>query len=96
VDFLWQSPDQPSEISLFFCFESSTVESDQGYALLEKIDKLDAQKASKQKIEVPSSYIAALWMLKNMRAVFSLLFGEKSQTSKCLSSWITHFEFNRV
>jgi len=96
VDFLWQSPDQPSEISLFFCFESSTVESDQGYALLEKIDKLDAQKASKQKIKVPSSYIAALWMLKNMRAVFSLLFGEKSQTSKCLSSWITHFEFNRV
>lgn len=96
VDFLWQSPDQPSGISLFFCSKSSTIESDQGYALLEKIDKLDAQKASKQKIKVPSSYIAALWMLKNMRAVFSLLFGEKSQTSKCLSSWITHFEFNRV
>jgi len=31
-----------------------------------------------------------------MRAVFSQLFGEKSQTSKCLSSWIAHFEFNRV
>jgi hypothetical protein len=41
VDFLWQSPDQPSGISLFFCSKSSTIESDQGYALLEKIDKLD-------------------------------------------------------
>jgi hypothetical protein len=57
---------------------------------------LDARKASNQKIEVPSSYIAAFCMIKNMRAVFSQLFGEKSQTSKCLSSWIAHFEFNRV
>ena len=38
VDLLWQSPDQPNGISLFYCAESSTQEVDLGYALLEKID----------------------------------------------------------
>ncbi len=53
VDFLWQSPDQPTGISLFFCTESSTQEADIGLALLDKLDKADIQKASKQTLEVP-------------------------------------------
>jgi hypothetical protein len=75
VDLLWQSPDQPSGISLFYCAESSTPEQDHGYALLEKLDKSDVQRASKQTLDVPLSYSAALWMLKNMRAVMSLYLG---------------------
>jgi hypothetical protein len=96
VDLLWQSPDQPTGISLFYCAESSTPEPDHSYALLEKLDKSDVQRASKQTLEVPVSYSSALWMLKNMRAVMNLYFGENSPTSQCLTSWITHFEFNRV
>lgn len=34
VDLLWQSPDQLTGISLFYCVESSTYEPDHGYALL--------------------------------------------------------------
>jgi hypothetical protein len=64
--------------------------------LLEKIDKSDVQKASKQILEVPLWYSSALWMLKNLRAVMSLFFGEKSDTSQSLSSLITHFKYNRV
>jgi hypothetical protein len=96
VDLLWQSPDQPTGISLFYCAESSTPEPDHGYALLEKSDKSDVQRASKQTLEVPVSYSSALWMLKNIRAVMSLYFGEHSSTSQCLTSWISHFECNRI
>ncbi len=96
ADLLWQSPDHPTRISLFFCAESSSLEADQGFALLEKIDKSDLQRATKQTLEVPLSYSAALWMIKNLRAVMSLYFGPKSLTVICLSSWVTHFEHNRV
>jgi hypothetical protein len=96
VDLLWQSPDQPTGIILFFCAETSSSEFDQGLALLEKIDKADIQRASKQTLEVPLSYSSALWMLKNLRAVMSLYFGSASLTSICLSNWIHHFEQNRV
>jgi hypothetical protein len=84
VDLVWQSPDQPNGISLFFCAESSVLEDNHSFALLEKLDKTDIQKASKQTLEVPKSYSAALWMLKNLRAVMSLYFGQESSTSLCL------------
>jgi hypothetical protein len=96
VDFLWQSPDHPTGISLFYCAESSSFETDEGFALLDKLDKADLQRATKQTLEVPLCYSSALWMLKNLRAVMSLYFGPKSLTSLCLSSWISHFEQNRV
>ncbi len=96
ADLLWQSPDLPNGISLFFCAESSSMETDHGFALLDKIDKADLQRATKQTLEVPLSYSAALWMIKNLRAVMSLYFGPKSLTVLCLSSWVTHFEHNRV
>jgi hypothetical protein len=60
VDLLWQSPDQPTGISFFYCAESSTPEPDHGYALLEKLDKSDVQRASKQTLEVPVSYSSAI------------------------------------
>jgi len=47
VDLLWQSPDQPNGISLFFCAESSVLEDDHGFAQLEKLDKTDIQKPPK-------------------------------------------------
>ncbi len=72
------------------------MEADQGFALLEKNDKSDLQRATKQTLEVPLSYSAALWMIKNLQAVMSLYFGPKSLTVICLSSWVTHFEHNRV
>jgi hypothetical protein len=96
VDLLWSSPDSPTGISLFYCAESLTQESDQGYALLDKIDRSDIQKVSKQILEIPKSYSSALWMLKNFRVVLNLYLGQNSPASKCLLSWIEHFENNRV
>jgi hypothetical protein len=93
---LWQSLDQPNGISLFFCAESSVLEDDHGLALLEKLDKTDVQKASKPALEVPKLYSAALWMLKNLRAVMSLYFGQESSTSLCLSNWIKHLKKKRI
>ena len=96
VDLLWLSPDSPSGISLFYCAESLKSDSDQGYALLDKIERSDILKVSKQTLEIPKNYSAALWMIKNLRAVLNLFLGQNSSSSKCLSSWITHFESNRV
>jgi len=96
VDLLWLSPDSPSGISLFFCSESLSSDTDIGYALLDKIERSDIQKASKQTLEIPQNYSSALWMLKNLRVVLNLYFGQKSPASICLLSWINHFEINRV
>jgi len=96
VDLLWLSPDSPSGISLFFCAESFSTDADTGYALLEKIERSDIQKASKQTLEIPRDYSSALWMIKNLRTVLNLYLGQNSPASKCLLSWINHFENNRV
>lgn len=64
VDLIWHSPDSPTGISVFYCTESSDLDSDQGYALLDKIERSDIQKASKQTLEVPNNYSVALWMIK--------------------------------
>jgi hypothetical protein len=86
----------PKRNQSILCAESSSLETDQGFALQDKIDKADLQRATKQTLEVPLSYSAALWMIKNLRAVMSLYFGPKSLTVLCLSSWVTHFEHNLV
>jgi len=96
MDLIWNSPDSPSGISVLYCTESADPEVDQGYALLDKIDRSDIQKASKQTLEVPKNYSATLWMIKNFRAVINLFFRPNSHSSKCLSSWISHFENNRI
>jgi hypothetical protein len=96
VDLIWHSPDSPTGISVFYCTESSDLDSDQGYALLDKIERSDIQKASKQTLEVPNNYSVALWMIKNLRAVVNLYFRPNSPSAKCLSSWIQHFENNRI
>jgi hypothetical protein len=72
VDLLWLSPDAPSGISLFYCAESLNNESDQGYALLDKIDSSDISKVSKQTLEIPTNYSSALWMIKNLQVVLNL------------------------
>jgi hypothetical protein len=72
IDFLWHSPDQSSRIRLFHCTESVNPVPDHVYALLEKLDKSDVQRASKKTLEISTSFSSALWMLKNMQAVTSL------------------------
>jgi hypothetical protein len=96
VDLLWLSPDSPTGISLFYCAESINQDSDQGYALLDKIERSDIQKVSKQTLEIPRNYSSALQMLKNLRVILNFYFGQNSPSSKCLLSWINHFEKNRV
>jgi len=89
VDLLWLSPDSPTGISLFYCTESINQDSDQGYALLDKIERSDIQKVSKQTLEIPRNYSSALRMLKNLQVVLNFYFGQNSPSSKCLLSWIT-------
>jgi len=90
VDLIWQSPDQPSGVSLFFvqkhlCMLCFTQE----YRQNRYTEGLQTNIGS-------TTHTLLLFGCSKTWEQMSLYFGNNSLTSLCISSWINHFEHNRV
>jgi len=100
-EFFWLLPDSPSGISLFYCPEtkslnSSELEKERNFALADKVNTLDIDKLSKQKMSLPMTLMDLVWMTQNLHAVISLCFGVKSHSASFLQGWIDHIYNNRI
>ncbi len=103
VEWVWSNPNKPSGISIFFCPDASSEEKyndqnssfERGLSLLEKIEKSDIGKLTKQTITLPTGNMNAYLMVKNYKAIINLCFGEESQSALCLQSWCDHIFDNR-
>jgi len=102
VDWVWPNPNKPSGISIFFCPDSASEEKNENYhsfekglALVEKIEKSDISKLTKQTITLPHSNMNTYLMVTNFKAVIELCFGPESQSAICLQSWCDHIFYNR-
>jgi hypothetical protein len=100
-DFLWLTPDLPSGISVFFCPELSSlnsqeIEKDQNLAAVNKIKISDIDKISKEKFTFPESIMDLVWMTQNYHAVIALCFGPKSHSAEFLQDWGNHMYNNRL
>jgi len=100
-DFLWLTPDLPSGISIFFCLELSSlnsqeIEKDRNLAAVDKIKHSDMDKISKEKFALLESIMDLVWMTQNYHAVIALCFGPKSHSAKFLQDWGNHMYNNRL
>ncbi len=99
ANWLWPTPANPSGISIFFSPEptsaSITTDPDRGLALLDKVERADISKLTKEKFEFPSSVINAIFMLQNFRAIIALCFGENSNSALCVKNWVSHMMKHR-
>jgi len=100
-DFLWLTPDLPSGVSIFFCPELSSLNSqeikkDRKLAAVDKIKTMDIDKLSKEKFAFPDSIMDLVWMTQNYHAVIALCFGPKSHSAKFLQDWGNHMYNNRL
>ncbi len=99
ANWLWPSPATPSGISIFFCPQTTSTgnapDYDRSLALLEKVERSDLHKLTKEKYEFPTSVINAIFMLQNFGAILSLCFGTASQSAICIQGWIRHMMKHR-
>ncbi len=94
VNWLWPTPAISSGNSIFFCPEptsaSITMDPDRGLALLDKVERVNISKLTKEKFEFPYSIINAIFILQNFWAIIALCFGEHSNSAICIKNWISH------
>jgi len=100
-EFFWLMPDHPSGISIFYCPETKSVntqelERERSLALVDKVNALDLEKLSKQKMSLPATLMDLVWTTQNFHAVVSLCFGPESHSASFLQSWIDHMYDNRL
>jgi hypothetical protein len=100
-EFLWLTPDLPSGTSIFFCPETSTINSkdlerERSFALADKIKQDDIDKLPKQKMCFPLTIMEAVWMTQNYHSLISLCFGQQSHSALFLESWANHMYKNRL
>jgi len=101
VDWVWPNPNKPSGISIFFCPDSASESNEnyhsyeKGFVLIEKIEKSDISKLTKQTITLPHGNMNTYLMVTNFKAVIELCFGPESQSALCLRSWCEHIFENR-
>jgi hypothetical protein len=63
---------------------------EKGLSLLDKIEKSDINKLTKQTMTLPTGNMNSYLMVKKIKAIIDLCFGEESQSAICLQSWCDH------
>jgi hypothetical protein len=100
-DFFWILPDSPSEVSIFFCPETKSLnatelEKERNFALADKVKAGELEKLSKQKLYLPNTIMDMVWMTQNFYSVISLCFGRNADSASFLKDWADHMYKNRL
>ncbi len=100
-EFHWITPDLPSGTSIFFCLETSSINSkelerERSFALADKIKQDDIDKLPKQKLSFPTTIMEAIWMTQNFYSLLSICFGPQFRSALFLKSWADHMYRNRI
>jgi hypothetical protein len=100
ADWIWEKPETPTGISVFYCPESSSISTsyndyEKALVMLNKIERQDIKRLMSQSLVIPDSIMSAIFMLENLKAITTLCFGEESHSTICIQSWVDHMMRHR-
>ena len=102
--FLWDTPDFPPNLSIFFCewpqlMDFSSTQAKQLHMKVTEgqgLAEADIPKAVKQSMRVPKIYFEALSMVRNFQELLSLLVRPDSSAAEGVRTWIQHMLENEL